>query len=193
MDYGRDYPLSLTAGVVFNLGAARGSIYKLRDVSVAGAVVYIQFNNSGAWIPLRDGDGGEGVVFDNVKVKCAVNVTANLYLGTVKQKSSNATVSVANVTATFEENNGGASPLDTIINAGFGAVISAARATKRSTIIYNPSTNTGPFRVGPGAAAGAGLKLEVGMSIEILGSMAISAFNEGAANEALTLTELDRI
>ena len=190
---GRDYPISLVAGVETNLGGIFGTTYRLRSTSVIGATIYIEFNNSGNWIPAKAGDWGDSLDFKRVRVRCAVNVDIVLYLGKARQRSSEAVVNIASVAATFEENNGGASPLDTVINAGFGAVISAARATKRATIIYNPSTNTGAFRVGNGAAAGAGLLLEVGMSIEILGSMAISAFNEGAANEALTLTELDRI
>ncbi|WP_339861286.1 hypothetical protein [Paremcibacter congregatus] len=98
------------------------------------------------------------------------------------------------ITGTFvpEILDGGASPPDQIINAGTGAVISALRASKRQTMIYNPTVNTGNFRVGPGAAGGAGILLEPGMSITLDGSMAISAYNEGASNEALTVTELDK-
>jgi hypothetical protein len=121
------------------------------------------------------------------------NLNAVLYAGTSRQRSDSAIVDIANVTAAWEENNGGASPLDVAILTASTAIISAATATKRATIFYNPSSNLNSFRVGVGAALGRGLLIEPGMGGELDGSMAVSAYNEGATTEKITVTELDRI
>lgn len=193
ISYGRDYAASLTAGVVFDLGGIRGKYYRLKSASVVGATIEIEFDNSGYWIPVTVGNWGDKLEFSQVRIKSAVNVDVVFYLGEARQGADSAIVSVSGVTASVEEPNGGASPADVPILAATTATISAARATKRQTIIGNPSTNINNFRVGNSAAAGAGFLLEPGMSIGLDGSMVISAHNEGGTTEALTVTELDRI
>lgn len=189
----RDYNLSLVAGQEFELRGIIGKFYRLKSVSVPGTTVQIQFDNSGNFTPLVQGDWGELPGYETVRLVAAINVDVVFYLGAQIQRSDAATLSIANVTSTPEINNGGVSPADVVIGAGLTATVSVARATKRQTIIGNPSTNTGNFRVGTGAGAGTGFLLEPGMSIGIDGSQIISAHNEGAAAEALTVTEVDKI
>lgn len=189
----RDYSLKLTAGVEFPFRGVRGKFYRLKETSVAGAKIFIQFDESGSFTPLQQGDWGEVPSYDKIRFLSPIDVEVTFYLGNEMQRSDRAEVSIASVTATFEENNGGASPADVNIVSGATSVISPARGTKREVIVGNPSTNTSSFRVGNVAAAGTGFLLEPGMSIGFDGSMAISAHNEGAVTEALTVTELDRI
>ncbi len=189
----RDYNLHLTAGVELPIDGIYGKFYRFKSASVSGVTLQVQFNDSGAWSPMSVGDWVELPQYSKIRLLCVVDVDIVLYLGAEMQRSDSAVVNIATVSANWAENNSGASPLDVPILTLTAAVISAARATKRSTIIYNPSTNVNSFRVGVGAAAGAGVLVEPGMGIEIDGSIAISAYNNGATTEALTVTETDRI
>ncbi|MEO0411838.1 MAG: hypothetical protein AAF221_08385 [Pseudomonadota bacterium] len=187
----REYRFTIQPGTDYELDA-KGEFWRIESLSVAGASIQLSFDGESS-VSARIGTRGRRRRLGRIRAFSQVLITVVMQIGDDPIEGEVANVSIAGVTATFEENNGGADPLDVVINAGLSAIISPARASKRSVTIKNPIGNTSNFRVGTAPAANRGVEIEPGAGVTLSGSMAVSAYNAGAANEALTVTELDRL
>jgi len=79
-----------------------------------------------------------------------------------------------------------------IVAADPAVIVSVAVATKRETIIKNPSSNTASIRVGGATTAAAvGLELGTGESITLTGSMAIYVYSATAQN--ISICEVHKV
>lgn len=192
MSAAQDYTIALQANEARRIQHL-GRYWRVKSTSVAGLKVQLQFDQTTTF-EAEAGDRGEmPESYTEVQVTSPVAATVVLQLGQYPIASDSAVVNVANVTATFEENNSGASIADQVLATATGAIISPARASKREIAIKMPVTNTGPVRVGPSAGPGVGLPLEPGGSAVLSGSLAISAYNENTDSQTVCVVELDRI
>ena len=81
---------------------------------------------------------------------------------------------------------------DAVLAAAAATLISAARGTKRQTIIKNPSSAATSIRVGGATvAAAAGVELEPGETITIDGSMAVYGYS--VPGQTVSLMEVDKV
>jgi hypothetical protein len=80
---------------------------------------------------------------------------------------------------------------DNSIAAGAAEVILASNTNRHYAIISNPSANASPFKIaGAGAAAATGIELLPGEKMEILGTAAISAWNQGLLAQYISAVEI---
>ncbi len=184
----RSFQLNLQANVEQELGVV-GNHFRILE---ATNDLYVSIDDS----PYFKVKAGQGLTdnkdkFERLKVKSLVAQNALLIAGFGTFHDSNESISVttsATVAPAATYN-----PLaDVSVPAGASAALVSANLNRLSLIITNPTTNTATFRLGVplDVSANKGAILEVGDSITLATTAAISAFNTGAVAESLVISEL---
>lgn len=185
--YIRKYGLSLQAGVPQTVELS-GDSWRVDTLS-AGTAITLTFDDQHSFVAKAGWHGRRP--FRRVTVTSSVVQDVDLYLGRGDLQADTATVTISNATFTPDILNTIQNPADVSILAGASGLVSGGAATKRETIIKNPSSNSASFRIGGATVtAGAGVELEPGETIVLTGNTAIYAYNLHSASQSLSVTEL---
>jgi len=174
----RDYRLTLAAGVPKEI-TVRGDYWEVVD---AADEVTLEFDQ-GVRITRGQGYGGPAD-YNTVTIHSATAQTVTVSLGLTNGRVPYSCRVNARMTLP-----GLAVPIpDVTVLAGAQALIAAAETLRMKLYIRLASTSPGNVRIGDvTVAAGRGHLLEPGDGVTIEGGMALYAFNEAAADTALTL------
>lgn len=185
----RDYDFTLVAGTVVPMQVDGSTIY----VKEATNDVDVTFYPAGRTITLKQGQGFDAGPYDSVRIVSTVGQTVTLSLGHGAFQD-NRFISTTTVSATVEMPDTVATPVDVTIAFGVKASVSAARATKRQTLLSNTSA-LASVRVGPTAVdATRGISVAPGASLVVDGSMELFAHNTHAsASATIEVMELDKV
>ncbi len=185
----QDYVMALTAGVEKNLQVS-GNFF---HVLYAASPVMLSFDNNSAKTTRPQGMG-QSREYTSVTVSSDVtqNVTLILGFGTVTDNrnvgntggAGGGAAAVAVLGANIFED-----IADAVITAGTALTLAAADATRIELLVFNPSTNLNDFRLGDSPTASSGVLLQPGFGTVVTGTAAVKAFNTGATDEALTLSQ----
>lgn len=185
--YVRRYSLPLQAGIPQTV-EINGDFWRVDTLS-AGTAITITFDDQHSFVAKAGWQGRRG--FTRVTVVSTVVQTVELFLGSGDLSADTATVTISSATFTPDVLNTVQNPADVSIAAAASDLVSGGAATKRETIIKNPSSNPDSLRLGGSTvAAAAGFELEPGESIVVDGNQAIYAYNTGGAPASVSVMEV---
>ena len=187
----RDYPLNLNAGDIKEISVT-GNTWSIME---ATDDVYVSVDNA----PFIKRIKGQGLsydvgVFKRLRIKSLVAQSVTIAAGQGRIIDKGTAVSVS-TQANVKPGNTYSPGADVTVLAGSSAQLVAANANRLSVTITNKLSNSNTFRIGTPTTVGAtvGDVLEPGESITIATTAALSAFNEGATDEALSVSEVEDI
>lgn len=185
----RDFNLNLVANVPQTL-VVDGDFFGVYE---AQNYVYISLDN-GPDIKRTAGNYQTGK-YNTVIIRSLVNQTVVLQLGYGAFFSSNQNVTV-NTTTIVEPGNSNPALDDVVVPAGGSIQIVGANLIRKSVIIKSLYSNdpSSIVRVGIGAAAAKGAELIAGDALPPIESTgAIDAYNPGALDVTLSITEINKV
>jgi len=186
----RSYQFNLQANAIQDLNAIGNHVRILEATND----VFISLDNQ-PFFKLKAGQGiTDNTSFETIRLKSLVVQNVLLVAGVGTFHDSSESVSIT-TTTTIEAANTYKPVADILVNATSTAALVGANANRKLLTITNPVTNTGSFRLGVplNVGAGRGDRLDVGESISLALTGALSAYNEGATNESLIVSELENI
>ncbi len=187
----RDYNFPLVANIVVPMSVSGSTLY----LKEATSDVIITIYPSGRSVTLKKGQGEDVGAYENVRITSALNQSITLALGHGTFQD-NRFISASSVTAQVDVANSAAAPGDiAIVALAVAVVVSAARSTKKETVITNPIASASRVRLGPvGVDDTKGRNLGPGETAILSGSMAWYAYNPHATTAVtLEILEMDKL